>query len=224
MPNVLLVRHAETVYTAGGLISGDPADTECVLSESGKTQAETLGRALQECHLDLCVTTELLRTRQTADVALARRDVRRTVLPDFNDPLAGDFEGMALSDYRAWAEANGGVSAVPPEGGESLEMAFRRFARGYRRLANRNEAEILVIAHARRFQCCYPRSTVDQSKAARLSTPRSTASQANSFAKPSSTYPRSRGHSRTLAHRSLASPSVVSGGGRVVPGATIRSR
>jgi broad specificity phosphatase PhoE len=148
MPNVLLVRHAETVYTAGGLISGDPADTECVLSESGKTQAETLGRALQECHLDLCVTTELLRTRQTADVALARRDVRRTVLPDFNDPLAGDFEGMALSDYRAWAEANGGVSAVPPEGGESLEMAFRRFARGYRRLANRNEAEILVIAHA----------------------------------------------------------------------------
>jgi broad specificity phosphatase PhoE len=148
MPNLLLARHAESVYNAQGRISCDPADTRCVLSESGKTQAETLGRELQGCHLDLCITSELLRTRQTADVALATREVRRTVLPDFNDPLAGDFEGRALSDYRSWVDANGGVNAVPPGGGESLETAFRRFARGYGWLANRNEAEILVIAHA----------------------------------------------------------------------------
>lgn len=148
MPNLLLARHAESVYNAQGRISCDPADTQCVLSESGKTQAETLGRELQGRHLDLCITSELLRTRQTADIALATRDVRRTVLPDFNDPLAGDFEGRALSDYRVWVDANGGVNAVPPGGGESLETALRRFARGYRWLANRNEAEILVIAHA----------------------------------------------------------------------------
>ncbi len=96
--------------------------------------------------VDLCVTSEFERTRETADLAVAGRGVERLVLPDLNDPNYGSFEGGPLDDYRAWARTHGSDEAPP--GGESRQQIVARYVRGFERLLPRTEETILVVAHS----------------------------------------------------------------------------
>ncbi len=146
MERALLVRHGETVFSARGLATGN-VDVACPLSERGVVQARTLADELAGEPIDLCVTTELERTRQTAEIALAGRDVPRLVLPELNDPLYGDFESGPLDDYRAWAVANDSAAA-PPGGGETRRVIVARYAAGFRMVLERPERTILVVAHS----------------------------------------------------------------------------
>ena len=55
------MRHAETVYNVRGLVSGDPGNSACVLSDSGVEQARSLACELVAVPFDLCLTSELRR-------------------------------------------------------------------------------------------------------------------------------------------------------------------
>jgi broad specificity phosphatase PhoE len=96
--------------------------------------------------MGVCVVTELERTRRTAELALAGRGIPIVVVADLNDPLAGDFEGRPLTEYRAWAWTHG--SADEPPGGESRLAVASRLARGYRAVLARAEPLVLVVGHA----------------------------------------------------------------------------
>ena len=140
------MRHAETVYNVHRLVSGDPGNSACVLSGSGVRQARSLARKLSTTPFDLCVTSEFVRTRQTADLVLGGRNVERLELPELNELAVGEFEGMPVSDFDTWVETLGGFDAVPP-GGESWVQALVRWRRAYEVIAARPEKRILVIAH-----------------------------------------------------------------------------
>jgi alpha-ribazole phosphatase len=142
----LLVRHAESVFSARGIANGR-ADVPCPLSARGVAQAQALAQDLANVDIDLCVTSELERTRQTADIALADRVVPRTVVPELNDPLYGRYEGGPLDAYIAWALANDSA-AEPPGGGEQRQKLVARYAAGFRRLLGRPEPTILVVTHS----------------------------------------------------------------------------
>ena len=92
------------------------------------------------------MTSEFERTRQTADVALAGRDVPRLVVPELNDPRYGRFEGGALDAYRPWASARD-VRDEAPGGGESRRRIVDRYARGFAVLARAEEA-VLAVFHS----------------------------------------------------------------------------
>jgi broad specificity phosphatase PhoE len=142
----LLVRHGESVLGARGLATGQ-VDVHCPLSERGAAQARALAEQIAGEDIDLCVTSELERTRQTADIALAQRSVRRIVLAELNDPLYGSYEGGPLDVYLAWAHTNDSA-AEPPGGGEARRTLVARYAAGFRRIADRPERAILVVAHS----------------------------------------------------------------------------
>jgi broad specificity phosphatase PhoE len=142
----LLVRHAESVFSARGIANGR-VDVTCPLSPRGTAQARALAQELADEDLDLCVTSELERTRQTAEIALAGRAVPRIVLPELNDPLYGRYEGGPLEAYIAWALANDSA-AEPPGGGEPRQQLVARYAAGFRSLLARPERTILVVTHA----------------------------------------------------------------------------
>jgi broad specificity phosphatase PhoE len=142
----LLIRHGESVFGARGLATGK-VDVHCPLSERGAAQARALAEEISGDDIDLCVTSELERTRQTADIALAQRSVRRIVLAELNDPLYGSYEGGPLDDYLAWALANDSA-AEPPGGGEARQTLVARYAAGFRRIVDRPERAILVVAHS----------------------------------------------------------------------------
>ncbi len=146
MEAVILARHGESVFSERLLVNGKTA-VAGPLTPRGMEEAEELGRALTEDEIDLCVTTEFERTRQTADLALAGRDIPRLVVPELNDPLYGDYEGGALEDYRSWADG-AASSDEAPGGGESRRHIVERYVRGFRLVLSRAEARALVVAHS----------------------------------------------------------------------------
>jgi broad specificity phosphatase PhoE len=146
MKTAILARHGESAFSVREAISGDPK-ISVPLTELGREQARALGELLRDERIDLCVTSEFERTQETADIALEGRGVSRLVVPELNDPRAGDFEGKALADYREWAWVNDPISE-PPGGGESRAAVVARVARGFRKLLERQEPTILVVGHS----------------------------------------------------------------------------
>ena len=145
MDEVILARHGESELSVVGTVNGDPAEPRG-LTEAGREQARRLGEELAGDPIDLCVTSEFVRVRETADLALAGRDVPRLVLPELNDVRFGQFEGGTLADYRKWAAGNA-PTLEAPGGGESRSGTVARYVRAYRMILTRPERTVLVVAH-----------------------------------------------------------------------------
>ncbi len=146
MQSAILVRHAESVFSAQGLATGR-ADVRCPLSERGLAQARALGVELARRDIDLCITSELERTKQTADIALAGRQVPRVALAALNDPLYGRYEGGPLAEYLAWAVESDSATE-PPGGGEARQAIVARYAAAFRGILTRPERVILLVTHS----------------------------------------------------------------------------
>jgi broad specificity phosphatase PhoE len=142
---VILARHGESELSVVGRTNGDPR-TPCALTEAGREQARRLGELLASDELGLCVVSEFQRAQETADLALEGREVPRLVMPELNDIRFGDFEGHALTEYRAWAHSHGPEDPAPGDG-DSRAETVRRYVRAYRTILARPEVTILVVAH-----------------------------------------------------------------------------
>jgi broad specificity phosphatase PhoE len=145
MERATLVRHAESAYSAKGIVNGDPY-RYVPLSRKGRQEAKRLGEELRDQPIDLCVTSRFPRTRETADIALKGRPVPRLVLPEFDDVKMGDFEGQPVEAVRAWQKVYGPAEPLPG-GGESRVDSISRFCAGYRILLGREEPAILLVSH-----------------------------------------------------------------------------
>ena len=146
MERLILARHAETDWNVRRVVNGDPA-VAVGLSARGREEARRLGAELADEPLDLCVTSAFPRTQETADIALAGRDVPRRVVEELGDPGYGSFEGGSLEEYRTWAWGQPS-SAVPPGGGEARAAIVARYARAFRRLLALDEALVLAVCHS----------------------------------------------------------------------------
>jgi broad specificity phosphatase PhoE len=140
----LLARHAQSTLNVSQRINGDPA-VDVELSEAGRAEAARLAGQLTGLPLDVCIHTRFGRTRSTAELALAGRDVPFVEEPLLDDIDVGDLEGRTIAEYRAWKKAHTRSDRFP--GGESLDEAARRYAEGYDRLVARPEQTILVVCH-----------------------------------------------------------------------------
>ena len=145
-PAIYVVRHAETVLGERNIVNGDPS-VENPLTERGRAQARALAERLAGVELGLCITTEFDRTKETADLMLAGRNVPREVIADLNDPKQGDFEGKDFAGYAAWMD-DSEITDPIPGGGESQLECVKRYARGWRTAAERASEGALVVAHA----------------------------------------------------------------------------
>jgi broad specificity phosphatase PhoE len=145
MERVLLVRHAFAGSNRDGLASSSAPGEG--LTEEGRTQALALREVLAGVTLDLGVATDFARTQETLSLALAGRDVPRTVMPALNEIQFGHYDDGPLEVYRGWA-ASEPPSTLAPGGGDSRASAAARFASGARELLARPEERLLVVAHA----------------------------------------------------------------------------
>jgi broad specificity phosphatase PhoE len=146
METLLLARHAFAASNRdGGTASCTPPGEG--LTEEGIEQARRLADALAGDAIDLGVSTELRRTRETLDLALAGREIPRIVIPELNEIHFGRFDGGPLAAYRAWAWAE--LPDVPaPGGGESRADGAARYAGGLRALLERPERVVFAVGHA----------------------------------------------------------------------------
>ncbi|MEX0817618.1 MAG: histidine phosphatase family protein [Gaiellales bacterium] len=140
----VLARHAESVLNLERRVNGDPT-LDVPLTERGEVEARALGRQLAELPLDVCIHTRFPRTRLTAELALAGRDVPFAVEPLLDDIDIGELDGETIERYRAWK--HGHARDVPFPGGESLDDAARRYAAGLRALLGGQYDHALVVCH-----------------------------------------------------------------------------
>jgi broad specificity phosphatase PhoE len=141
---VVFSRHAHSRLNAEHRINGDPS-VPVPITDEGKEQARQLGLQLANVSFDLCVHTRFGRTRETAAIALAGRDVPFETEPRFDDIAVGDLEGVSIDEFREWKSLHGRADPFP--GGESLDDAARRYAGGFRRLLARDLRSVLVVCH-----------------------------------------------------------------------------
>jgi broad specificity phosphatase PhoE len=144
LPVFVLARHAHSVLNLERRVNGDPA-VEAPLTEQGREQARLLGAQLAHVELDLCVHTRFPRTRETAELAVHGRSVPLEVEPLLDDIDVGELEGCELARYREVKRTLGRTQPFP--GGESLDDAARRYARGFARLAEHGAGRVLVVCH-----------------------------------------------------------------------------
>src|SRR5262249_29086765 len=125
MRRSFFARHGGSDYSVRNLLNGDAAAT-VGLTETGAAPAAPPAQGVRAEPLALCITSQLERTRLTADLALADRDVPRLVLGELNDPQYGPYEGKTIEEYRGWA-SGAPSSAVPGPGGESRYAIVERY-------------------------------------------------------------------------------------------------
>jgi broad specificity phosphatase PhoE len=140
----VLTRHGQSELNLTRHVNGDPS-VRVRLTPQGQSEARGLALQLAGIGIDLCVHTRFGRTRETAELALAGRDVPLETEPLLDDIDVGELEGRTIDDYRAWKRDHTRHDAFP--GGESLDDAARRYADAFDRLLERREQRILVVCH-----------------------------------------------------------------------------
>lgn len=143
---LLLARHGQSLFNVDHVVNGDPR-LDRGLSPLGVEEGAKLGLQIAATAIDLCVTSEFPRARQTAQFALGDRAAATPTCidPDLNDIRIGDLEGDTLEAYRAWKRAHTRADAFP--GGESPDAAARRYADAFERLLQRADETILCVCH-----------------------------------------------------------------------------
>jgi broad specificity phosphatase PhoE len=140
----LLARHGESTLNVERRVNGDPS-VPVSLTERGREEARELGRQIANVPVDRCLVTRFTRTRETAEDALAGRDLPIEVEPLLDDVDIGDLEGKTIDEYRAWKREHTRADAFP--GGESLDETARRYAEGLRKLIAGHGEIVLVVSH-----------------------------------------------------------------------------
>jgi len=137
------LRHGETDYNQLGLCNDDP-ERDVHLTETGIRQAEAAARQLRTLSLERIITSELPRTRQTADIINRYHGVPVIAHPALNDIRSG-FEGRPVPEYlaatghdRLHARANGGESLLDYQ---ARVLGFIDWLR------EQPERVVLVVAH-----------------------------------------------------------------------------
>jgi probable phosphoglycerate mutase len=141
---VVLARHAHSELNVERRVNGDPS-RPVHITEDGKAGARELGLQLAHVPLDLCLHTRFGRTLETAQLALAGRDVPVELEPLLDDIDVGELDGVSLEEYRAWKHEHSRSDRFP--GGESLDDAARRYSKAFRKVAARAGGGVLVVCH-----------------------------------------------------------------------------
>lgn len=163
---ILLIRHGETAWNAERRLQGH---LDIALNAEGERQAAALGAALAREQIDLVISSDLARARQTAEAVQRARgapDAGRVQLDaQLRERCYGGFEGLLYSEiaarfpleFAAWQARN--VDAVLPPGknqGETFRSFFDRATKAILGHAARHPGQTLaLVAHGGVLECAY---------------------------------------------------------------------
>ena len=146
--NILLMRHGQTDWNKAGRWQGH---TDIPLNETGRQQAEALGKRLKSWPIKAIYTSDLQRCVQTAVPLANALGVKPKLAPLWRERDVGDFGGMTGEQTRQqypeiWAKATRGM--VDPPNGEPFIEVQRRAWQAYETVAEaHDEGTVAVVTH-----------------------------------------------------------------------------
>ncbi len=113
MMRLILVRHGQTEWNAGGRYQGQ---SNVALSELGRKQAECLAEHFPVQSLDAIYSSDLDRARETAECVGRKFGVSVCLEPSFRELSFGDWEGLTYQEISAhWPEQANKLFTAPDE-------------------------------------------------------------------------------------------------------------
>jgi len=138
------VRHGESEGNAAGRFTGQ---TDSPLTQRGRQQAQAIADELSKIKFDRIVSSDLSRTRDTAQAIAKRHSLRVEVFPELREIDVGERTGKPFDEVRglpSWTDD--GFVAWP--GGETLENVVARVLGVIERLVRESPGKtILVVGH-----------------------------------------------------------------------------
>ncbi len=146
------VRHGESNYNVKGLCSWKPGK-HVHLTEKGREQCEKVAEKLKDKKIDLIITSELYRAKQTAEIINKYHDAPIEEDKRINDRNTGIFEGRPISEYHDFIRGNK-FEAKPPEGESFLEEK-ERIIDFLEDLKKRDLDVVLAVGHHQPMRIVY---------------------------------------------------------------------
>jgi probable phosphoglycerate mutase len=160
--NIILIRHGETAWNAQRRLQGY---LDIPLNPEGERQAALLAASLAAEPIDLIVSSDLARARQTAQAVASVRGMTVHTDPQLRERCYGGFEGLLYSEiearfpteFIAW-QARDVDAELPP--GKNPAETFRAFyARATGAILAWGAANpgktIALVAHGGVLECAY---------------------------------------------------------------------
>ena len=160
--NILLIRHGETAWNAERRLQGH---LDIPLNEEGERQARLLAEALAPEPIDLLVSSDLGRARQTAQAVATLRGMPLLIEPGLRERCYGGFEGLLYSEieqrfpaeFAAWQARD--IDGTLPDGktcGETFRQFYARATAAILGLARQHPGRTLaLVAHGGVLECAY---------------------------------------------------------------------
>jgi probable phosphoglycerate mutase len=155
---IFLLRHGQTAWNAETRIQGQ---LDIPLDATGLWQAERLALALQADGIQVIVSSDLQRARQTAAPLADAIDVAVQVDAALRERGFGHFEGSTYAEIETrWPEDTLRWRLREPDfgpgGGEPLQAFYDRSVQAVQALAERHAGQTLaVVAHGGVLDCLY---------------------------------------------------------------------
>ena len=139
-----LVRHGESEANAARRFAGQ---SDSPLTARGRRQAEMVAKELAKVKFDKVVSSDLSRTRDTAEIIARAQGVPVEIVPELREIDVGDRTGQTFDEVAGLPEwKENGFVAWP--GGETLDQVLARTLAAIDRLAGENPGRtILVVGH-----------------------------------------------------------------------------
>jgi probable phosphoglycerate mutase len=160
--NIILIRHGETAWNAERRLQGH---LDIPLNGEGERQAALLAGALATEAIDLIVSSDLARARQTAQAVAGLRGMLVEQDPALRERAYGGFEGLLYSEiearfpaaFAAWQARE--VDVPLPDGkhsGESFRAFFTRATDAILAWGAVHPGKtIALVAHGGVLECAY---------------------------------------------------------------------
>jgi len=147
---IYLTRHGETDWNQEKRIQGQ---INVPLNDRGNRQAEALAERLSAVALDVICTSDLRRSRETAERIAARQPggVSLVTMPELRECSYGLWEGLTRAEVadrfaEDWENWNQRRLTECPTGGESFLTLFGRAGRAFDAAVQKGE-RVLIAAH-----------------------------------------------------------------------------
>lgn len=146
---LFLIRHGQTAWNTAGRAQGH---TDEPLDECGLWQAQQLAQTFQNGTLDLVLTSDLQRSRMTAEVLADAANAPIEVDPLLRERSFGELEGHPYIHVREQLEAIAGSTGlashqIRPPSGESIEDVWNRLIPVRDRLTQSTLEDVAIVTH-----------------------------------------------------------------------------
>lgn len=141
--NLYVVRHGSTNWNDKGLIQGK---SNISLNENGIKQASLAKEKLKDINFDICISSPLKRTKETAEIIVDKKcNIITSDLLLERD--MGEFEGKnhvlyTKCDYWDYKENNDDKNVEP------VRQLFSRTKKFIDELKNKNYENVLLVSHS----------------------------------------------------------------------------